>query len=211
MKRIFDFLLALVGTTISLPLWIFLGFLVWLEDGLPVFYGQDRIGKDGRIFRSLKFRSMRYAAERDFGPIQAKEEDVRITKTGRVLRATALDELPQLWNILKGDMSFVGPRALRPVEKDADETESRGVWEFEGFGERSRVRPGLTGVAQILASRDISRLHKFKYDVWYVNNQSFWLDIKLIFISFIITFKAKWEHRGGKMSQEILESFEKKI
>jgi len=211
MKRIFDFLLALVGITISFPLWVFLGFLVLLEDGFPVFYGQDRVGKDGKIFRSLKFRSMHFSAEKGIGPIQAKEDDARISKTGRILRITALDELPQLWNILKGDMSFVGPRALRPVEKDAGESEPKGVWEFEGFGERSKVRPGLTGIAQILASRDIPRGQKFRYDIWYVNNQSFWLDIRLITLSFIITFKGNWEERGGKLAQKILRNLAKKI
>lgn len=204
MKRVFDFLLALVGITLSFPLWIFLGFLIWLEDGLPIFYGQDRVGKDGRIFISLKFRSMRYAAERGLGPVQAKEDDARITKTGKILRVTAMDEFPQLWNILKGDMSFVGPRALRLIEADADEVEPRAVWEFEGFKERLKVRPGLTGVAQVLAPRDISRNHKFKYDIWYIKNQSFWLDIRLVALSFLITFMGRWERREDKLSKRIL-------
>ena len=205
MKRIFDFLLALVGITLSFPLWIFLSFLILLEDGLPVFYGQDRIGKDARIFRSLKFRSMRYAAEKDLGPVQAEEEDARSTKTGKILRVMALDELPQLWNILKGDMSFVGPRALRLIETDADEAEPRAIWEFEGFTERLKVKPGLTGVAQILAPRDIPRSRKFKYDIWYIKNQSFWLDIRLVAISFLITFKGSWEKRGDKLSRKTLK------
>jgi lipopolysaccharide/colanic/teichoic acid biosynthesis glycosyltransferase len=211
MKRTLDFLLALIGITLSFPLWIFLGFLIWLEDRGPIFYGQDRLGKDGRIFRSLKFRSMHFAAEKGLGPVQAKEFDARITKTGRILRVTAIDELPQLWNILKGDMSFVGPRALMLIEADANETEAKGVWEFEGFKERQKVRPGLTGVAQVLAPRDIPRSQKFKYDIWYIENQSFWLDMRLIALSFLITFLGRWERREGKLSKRILKDLAERV
>lgn len=205
MKRIFDFALALIGLFLSLPLWVLLTFMIWLEDGWPIFYAQDRVGKDGVIFAGFKFRSMRYAAEQGLGPVQAKESDIRSTKLGRILRVTAMDELPQLWNIVKGDMSFVGPRALRPVEIDINDQELRGIWEFPGFAERSKVRPGLTGVAQILAPRDISRAEKFKYDIWYIRNRSFWLDMRLIFLSFFITFLGRWEKREGKLSQKILK------
>jgi len=200
MKRICDFLLALIGLCVSMPFWLIFAFAIWLEDRRPVFYSQERVGKDGRIFNGLKFRSMLKTAEIGTGPLQAKENDVRITKIGRILRATAMDELPQLWNILKGDMSFVGPRAIRPVEIDGEDGKPRSVREFDGFKERSSVRPGLTGVAQVLAPRDISRTEKFKYDTWYIKNQSFYLDIKLIIVSFLITFTGKWEKRQERFN-----------
>ena len=116
-----------------------------------------------------------------------------------MLRATALDELPQLWNIVKGDMSFVGPRALLPEEIEVHGSEELIPLEkIPGYEERCRVRPGLTGLAQIYADRDIPRRSKFRYDLLYIKKQSFWLDLKLIGLSFWITFRGKWEHRGRK-------------
>lgn len=200
MKRLFDILLSLFGLGISLPLWVISALLIWLSDGGPIFYVQERAGKHGRIFKGLKFRSMTECAEADIGPRQAQENDARITRIGILLRATAMDELPQLINILKGDMSFVGPRALVPVEIDKSDGRPRGVWEFEGFKERSSVRPGLTGLAQVLAPRDIERAEKFKYDIWYVRNQSLWLDIKIMLVSFMISIIGKWETRHDKIS-----------
>ena len=107
-KRIFDFSFALSAIVLSFPLWIVFATLVWLEDRGQVFYIQERVGIGGKLFKSLKFRSMLPDAEKNCGPIQAKENDRRVTGLGRFLRATAMDELPQLWNILKGEMSFVG-------------------------------------------------------------------------------------------------------
>jgi lipopolysaccharide/colanic/teichoic acid biosynthesis glycosyltransferase len=116
------------------------------------------------------------------------------------MRASAMDELPQLWNIFRGDMSFVGPRALRPGEI---ETNGGGrlvhMEEIPGYVERHTVRPGLTGIAQIFAPRDVPRRWKFKYDQIYVRNQGFWLDLRLIALSFWITFRGKWETRGRKI------------
>ncbi len=195
MKRVFDFLLALAGLLVSLPLWFIFGLAVWLGDRGEIFYFQERVGKDGKIFKSVKFRSMVSKAEETSGPIQSGEHDRRVTKIGKLLRATAMDELPQLWNILKGQMSFVGPRALRPFEIDGPDNQPKSIKEFAGFEQRCRIRPGLTGTAQILAPRDISRQEKFKYDIWYIGNQNLWLDVKIIILSFFITFKAKWETR----------------
>lgn len=194
-KRTFDFFLSLFGLMSSFPLCILIGFLIWLQDRGPVFYFQDRAGKDGRIFKSVKFRSMKPGAEQGLGPVQAREEDPRITPIGKILRKTAMDELPQLYNICKGDMSFVGPRALRPIEIDRNNTYAKiPIFDIPGFSKRSTVRPGLTGVAQVFASRNLSREEKFEYDLWYVDNMGFWLDIKLIVTSFMITFKAKWDN-----------------
>ncbi len=139
-------------------------------------------------------------AEKHSGAVQAAENDPRVTKVGRILRKTAMDELPQLLNILKGDMSFVGPRSLRPNEKEVhgnpDET---NIEDVPGYKERLAVRPGLTGLAQVYLPGDALRKEKFKYDLQYIKNQSFLLDLKLIFLSFWITFRGKWESRQKKI------------
>jgi lipopolysaccharide/colanic/teichoic acid biosynthesis glycosyltransferase len=195
-KRSFDFVLAAVGLILSAPLWMVIPLAVKLEDGGPVLFRQTRVGLDGREFHVLKFRSMVPDAERRFGLVQAREGDPRVTRAGRILRATALDELPQLWNILTGDMSFVGPRALCPGE-----VEVRGDGRFvllnaiPGYQERHSVRPGLTGLAQVYASRDIARSSKFRLDLLYVKRGTFFLDLKLIVLSFWITGRAQWETR----------------
>ncbi len=200
LKRPFDAGLAGIGLLLSAPLWAAIALAIKLEDGGPVFYAQERVGLGGRRFRGLKFRSMVPDADRRFGPRQAGERDPRVTRVGRVLRRTALDELPQLWNIFRGDMSFVGPRALMPAE-----IEVRGggravpIEEVPGYEARHRVRPGLTGLAQIFADRDIPRRHKFRLDLLYVRRRSFWLDLKLIALSFWITFSGRWERRGSKL------------
>src|SRR5215218_4284818 len=115
-KRLLDVLLSGSGLIASAPLWAAIAASIKLEDGGPVFFSQERVGRDGGRFRALKFRSMIVDAEARTGPIQSGVNDTRITCVGRLLRATAMDELPQLWNIFRGDMSFVGPRALRPGE-----------------------------------------------------------------------------------------------
>jgi len=193
---------------------------IMLDDGGPVFYSQERVGMGGRRYRSYKFRSMIPESDRRFGPLQAREHDHRVTRVGRFLRATALDELPQLWNIMKGELSFVGPRALLPEEievrpkqfsvpgfrhtiqdprvKEEEFLEAVPLEKIPGYAERHQVPPGLTGLAQVYADRDIPRRHKFKYDLLYIKRQSFWLDLRLIALSFWITFHGTWEHRGGK-------------
>jgi lipopolysaccharide/colanic/teichoic acid biosynthesis glycosyltransferase len=118
MKRLFDIFLSSIGLIGSARLWIVFALAIKLEDRGPVFYRQERVGKNGRIFKALKFRSMIPDAEKHTGAVWASENDPRVTKVGRILRATAMDELPQLLNIFKGDMSFVGPRALRPQERE---------------------------------------------------------------------------------------------
>jgi lipopolysaccharide/colanic/teichoic acid biosynthesis glycosyltransferase len=198
MKRLFDGALALTGLTLSAPLWLLFASAIKLEDGGPVFYAQDRVGKGGRAFRALKFRSMRQDAEASTGPLQARHKDARITRVGRVMRATAMDELPQLWNILRGDMSFVGPRALRPGEIEIEGNEPVALEAVPGYTRRTAVRPGLTGIAQVYAARDVSRRDKFRYDALYIRRQSLWLDVRLILLSFWISFRGTWESRGRK-------------
>jgi lipopolysaccharide/colanic/teichoic acid biosynthesis glycosyltransferase len=199
-KRIFDMILASAGILMALPLGIVIGLLVWAEDRAPVFYIQDRVGKAGRIFKGIKFRSMVPDADRVWGPVQARENDVRFTRIGRLLRRTAMDELPQLVNILIGDMSFVGPRALVPKETAVSGNAPIDISKLADFRVRITVPPGLTGPAQIFAPRDIAIEKKFKYDVWYVKNKNLLLDIRLIFLSFLVTFMARWERRGCKFN-----------
>ena len=198
-KRAFDALLAGAGLLLSAPVWALAALLIKLEDGGPVFFRQERVGQNGVTFRVLKFRSMVVDAEREHGPRQASAGDARVTRIGRLMRATAMDELPQLVNILKGDMSFVGPRALRPGEIDAGSDGAVIRMEgIDGYQERTAVQPGLTGVAQIYAPRDVARRHKFRYDRVYVRRRSFWLDIRLILLSFWISLRGTWEHRHRK-------------
>lgn len=191
---------SLTGIIFSMPLWFFFGLLIVTEDGWPVFFTQERVGRNGKIFRAIKFRSMIRDAEKNTGAVQSVENDPRVTKSGRIMRATAMDELPQLFNILKGDMSFVGPRALRPKEKEVYGThEEINIEDIPGYKERLTVRPGLTGVAQVYLPTDALRKDKFQYDIEYIRNQSFLFDLKLIFLSFWITFRGKWEARGKKI------------
>jgi lipopolysaccharide/colanic/teichoic acid biosynthesis glycosyltransferase len=198
-KRFLDLTLSTAGLLASCPVWLAVALATRLEDGGPIFYGQDRVGRGGRKFRSWKFRSMVPDSDERFGPLQASKADPRVTRIGRFLRATAVDELPQLWNILKGDMSFVGPRALLPEEIEVNGNgELIPLEKIPGYEERHRVSPGLTGLAQIYAPRDIPRRYKFKYDLLYIRKQSLWLDLKLIVLSFWITLRGKWEHRGRK-------------
>lgn len=220
LKRPFDILLSAAGIVLSSPLWALIALLIWIEDRGPIFYTQDRVGEGGHPFRVVKFRSMVTGAEDGIGPVQAKENDPRVTRVGRILRSTAMDELPQLLNILKGDMSFVGPRALRPEEIEdkywdfdsymVDETSSQiaslpkdgrpvRIDGIRGSFERLSVPPGLTGLAQIYLPTNAPRQKKFRYDLLYIKKRSFSLDIRLILLSFWITFRGKWVSRENKV------------
>ena len=200
MKRLFDMFLSSVGLLLSLPLWILFGLLILIEDGWPIFYFQERVGKKGKIFKALKFRSMVKDAEKATGPVQAAENDPRVTKIGKILRNTAMDELPQLVNIFKGDMSFVGPRAIRPEELEVNgNPRVMKIEDIAGFDDRQSIKPGLTGWAQIHLPKDARLEEKFKYDLLYAQKQSLWFDVKLIFLSFWVTFRGKWESREKKI------------
>ena len=200
LKRALDIALSASGLLVSLPVSLLIALAVKLQDGGPIFYRQVRVGRYGRPFRSWKFRSMAPHRDPVAGARQATAEDSRITRVGRFLRITAIDELPQLWSILVGDMSFVGPRALLPAEIEARGTgELVPASEIPGYTARHQVTPGLTGVAQIYADRDIPRRHKFRYDLVYVRRRSVWLDLRLIALSLWITVRGKWESRGDKL------------
>ena len=196
MKRAFDIMLAAAGLIGSAPLWLLIAAAIKLQDGGPVLLAQERVGRGGRVFRAWKFRSMIPDAERHTGPVQAVTNDPRVTPVGRWLRARALDELPQLWNILCGDMSFVGPRPLRPAERDTTASESLLLSDIPGYAERHGVRPGLTGLAQVFAARDATRPEKFALDCEYVRRSSLALDLELIARSVWITCLGAWESVG---------------
>jgi lipopolysaccharide/colanic/teichoic acid biosynthesis glycosyltransferase len=199
-KRAFDVGVALAGLALSAPFWLLIAALIKLNDSGPVFYGQQRVGRGGVQFWSWKFRSMVPDADARFGPRQAVASDTRITRVGRVLRATAMDELPQLWNVLRGDMSVVGPRALMPEEIEVSgDGASVPLEKIAGFDSRHRVRPGLTGIAQIYADRDIPRHQKFRYDLLYIRKQTLWLDLRLVLLSFWITLRGRWDVRGARV------------
>jgi lipopolysaccharide/colanic/teichoic acid biosynthesis glycosyltransferase len=199
LKRAFDATLAGFGLFASAPIWAILAAAIRLEDGGAIFFRQARVGLNGRIFDALKFRSMRADAEALTGAVQAAEHDPRVTRIGRLMRVTAMDELPQLWNILRGDMSFVGPRALRPGEIEAG-ADGRlvALEDVPGFEHRIKVRPGLTGLAQVYARRDLPRRQKFRYDRLYVETRTWMGDLRLILLSFWISLLGRWEVRGRK-------------
>lgn len=199
-KRCFDITLSFLGLILSSPLWLLFSFLVWLEDRGPIFYTQERVGKDGKFFKVLKFRSMINDAEKESGPVQAQENDPRVTRVGKILRAMAMDELPQLVNIFKGDMSFVGPRALRPEEREIHlNPKGKPFRELPGYRERHTVRPGLTGMAQVYLPAHAPLSQKLPQDLLYIQRQSLGLDLKLILLSFWISFRGKWESGEEKI------------
>ncbi len=170
-KRIFDIVASTIGLIILSPVIAFTAWRIRKRLGSPVLFRQVRPGLGGKPFEMIKFRTMRDAVNLDGTPLPDAE---RMTPYGAFLRATSLDELPELMNVLKGDMSLVGPRPLL--------MEYLPLYSPEQF-RRHEVRPGVTGWAQINGRNELSWDDKFKLDVWYVNNRSFWLDIKIIFLT----------------------------
>ncbi len=199
LKRPLDIVLSSLMLIVSAPVWLLIALAIKLEDGGPVFYIQERWGRGGATFKVRKFRTMIPDSDKRYGILQARANDDRITRVGTFLRATGMDELPQLINIWKGDMSFVGPRALAVGEMILDANGNPIAYEqVPGFYERMAVRPGLTSVATVFIPKDSSPRRKFRYDLFYIRNLSFSLDIWLILLSFWISFRGKWETRGKK-------------
>jgi len=198
LKRPFDIFLSLLGLIISFPLWIIIAIAIYLEDKGPIFFSLQLPGRYDKPFRWLKFRTMKHLKGKKHEMVFL-ENDPRVTKVGRILRATAMDELPQLINILKGDMSFVGPR---PIDRSEGNPRYKDVSEIPGYDLRRQVRPGLTGIAQVYADKYISPKNKFRYDNLYVKKMSFFLDLKLILLSFWVSLTGKWEKRGGKIRRK---------
>lgn len=172
-KVVMDFVLALIGLIVFSPIIFIFAILIKIETPGPAFYLQERVGYCGRIFKVIKLRSMRIDAEIN-GPKWAEINDSRITKIGRFIRKTRIDELPQLLNVLKGDMSLIGPRPERPIFT------LKFNQEIPGFVTRLSVKPGITGWAQINGGYDITPKRKLELDQYYINNFSFWLDLKIL-------------------------------
>ena len=170
-KRLFDIVASASGLIILSPVFLILAYLIRKNLGAPVFFTQERPGKDGKPFKMIKFRSMRDAVDKDGKPLSDSE---RLTPFGKKLRAASLDELPELWNVLKGDMSLVGPRPLLmsylPLYND---------FQFR----RHEMRPGVTGWAQVNGRNAISWDEKFAYDIWYIDHFSLWFDMKILFLT----------------------------
>jgi sugar transferase (PEP-CTERM system associated) len=178
MKRTIDLTLALALAIVALPVMVLTALLVLLDDGRPVLYRQERVGENGRTFVLSKFRSMRKDAEKGGKPIWAKDGDDRVTRIGRFLRKTRLDELPQLWNVIRGDMSFVGPRPERPFFVD------QLSQQIPFYQQRHAVKPGLTGWAQVkyrYGSSLEDATEKLRYDLYYIKHLSVFFDLTIVF------------------------------
>jgi len=200
LKRPFDFVVAGIGLLLSAPLWAIIALAIKLDDGGPIFYEQERWGRHGRAFRVRKFRTMVADADARFGARPAQQNDARVTRAGHWLRASGMDELPQLLSICKGDMSLVGPRALAVGEKYRDEGGvDVGYQDVPGFHERLSVRPGLTGLATIYLPKDAHPRERFEVDLRYVRSPSFLRDVRLVMASLWISVRGKWETRGKKI------------
>lgn len=207
-KRALDFILSLIAMIPAAPIMLFVAIAIKLEDGGPVFYKQARATKDNKVFDILKFRSMIVNAEAAGISIPATGEDPRITKVGKLIRATRIDELPQLINILKGDMSIVGPRPERVehVEKYTNE--------IPEFKYRLKVKGGLTGYAQIYGKYNTSAYDKLRMDLMYIENYSFFLDLKLILTTIRIMFQKEStegfekQQENAKLVEELIKETE---
>ncbi|MFH1678446.1 MAG: sugar transferase [Candidatus Omnitrophota bacterium] len=180
-KRCFDFIIAALGLIILSPLFFIIAMIIKFDSPGPVFFRQNRLGKDGRIFKMWKFRTMRRNAELETGPVWAAEEDPRTTNLGRFLRKSHLDEVPQLINVFKGEMSLIGPRPERPEIVDVINGH------VVTFNKRLKVRPGITGLAQVryqygASIRDAAR--KLKYDLLYIKRMCWVLDFQIIYWTF---------------------------
>lgn len=171
LKRLFDVGVSGLGLLVLAPIIVVLALLIYGKIGSPILFHQYRPGRDGKPFNMVKFRTMLDAVDKNGKPLP---DDQRMTPLGSFLRATSLDELPELWNVLKGDMSLVGPRPLL--------MEYLPLYSKEQY-RRHKVRPGVTGWAQVNGRNAISWDDKFRLDVWYVDNRSFWLDLKILFLT----------------------------
>jgi Undecaprenyl-phosphate glucose phosphotransferase len=187
-KRAFDVVVASLLLVLLAPLLALAGLAVWLGSGRPIFFRQERMGLDGRVFQMVKFRTMRPDAESETGPVWTAPEDPRRTRLGSLLRRTSIDELPQLWNVLRGDMSLVGPRPERPVFIE------RFRREIPGYMLRHKVRSGLTGWAQVHGWRGDTSLHeRVEHDIFYIQNWSLALDVRIL----LMTLWRGWFDRNA--------------
>ncbi|WBL14832.1 sugar transferase [Sutcliffiella sp. NC1] len=198
-KRMIDFFGSLIGVIIISPILIIIALSIKLTSKGPVFFKQERLGKDGRVFKILKFRTMVVNAEKIGSGLFVKtESDNRITKIGKLLRATSLDELPQLWNVVTGDMSLVGPRPPVPHHP----------YKFEEYSDfqrkRFEMKPGMTGLTQVTVRNSVSWDERIPIDVKYIETFNIWLDIMILFMTLQKLFKSEsiYTHNNVKGSEK---------
>ncbi len=189
-KRLLDIVISATALILLSPFMLIIYLLVRINLGGPAFFLQERVGKDNKIFKMIKFRTMKNSTDKDGNLLSDNE---RLTRFGRFLRSFSIDELPELINILKGDMSLVGPRAL--LVQYLEHYNSEQI-------RRHEVLPGLTGWAQINGRNSITWCEKFKLDVWYVDNWSLWLDIKIFFLTFWKVFKREGINQSETVTME---------
>ena len=190
LKRLLEFIFAIFLTIILLPIYLIVAICVFLKLGKPILFKQSRPGKNNKIFNMYKFRTMLNTIDRDGNFLSDAE---RLTKFGKILRATSLDELPELINVIKGDMSLVGPRPLLNEYLELYTPEQK---------RRHDVRPGITGWAQVNGRNAISWEEKFRLDIWYVDHWSLWLDIKILFLTVYKVFKREGISHQNSVSME---------
>ncbi len=199
LKRAFDLMLASLGLVFSLPIWLSSIFLLWIEDPGPLLFVKNSVGRGGMNFHQYKLRTMVRGAEDATGPILASDTDERVLKSGYLLRKTALDELPQLLNILRGEMSFVGPRPQRTVLVQGY------LRKMPEYAQRHRVLPGLAGLAQVAGDYYLTPRQKLRFDKLYINYTSLGFDIKLIVLAFLIAFWYRWQKGwDGRLPRSML-------
>ena len=174
-----DIMVSGIGLIVASPILLLTAVLIKIDSPGPVLFLQERLGKDGQVFKIAKFRSMRVGAEHTGSGVYSGKNDDRVTKIGRFIRATSIDELPQLYNILKGEMSLIGPRPPLTYHP----------WTIDKYTEEQRhmfdVRPGITGWAQVHGRKDVEWHRRIELNVWYVRHISFWLDVKIFFMTII--------------------------
>lgn len=182
-KRVIDIVLSVIGIIICLIPMIITAIAIKIDSPGPVLFKQERLGLKGKVFRIYKFRSMCQGAEHTGTGVYSGADDMRVTRVGKIIRATSIDELPQLFNIIKGDMSFIGPRPPLTYHP----------WPIEEYTEEQLhmfdARPGITGWAQVNGRKGVEWHKRIKLNCWYVDNMSLWLDIKILFTTFFKVLK----------------------
>lgn len=206
LKRFFDIIFSLIGIIVaSIPM-ILIAIAIKIDSDGPVIFKQERIGKKGRVFKILKFRSMCVGAEKTGTGVYSGKGDARVTKVGSFIRRTSLDEIPQLFSVLKGDMSFIGPRpplTYHPWNWDKYTVEQKRMFD---------VRPGITGWAQVNGRKEVEWNKRIELNVWYVDHVSLWLDIKIVFMTLFKVFtNANNENTGATVLKDNNKCLDKPI
>lgn len=205
-KRFFDIVLSFIGLIICAIPMLIIAIAIKIDSKGPVLFKQERVGKNGKVFKIYKFRSMCVGAEKIGSGVYSEKGDTRVTKVGKILRATSLDELPQFFNLLKGDMSLIGPRpplTYHPWSWDKYTNEQKKMFE---------VRPGITGWAQVNGRKEVEWNKRIELNVWYVDHVSLWLDIKILFMTVFKVFtNANNENTGATVLENQANSSDEQI